>query len=151
MHTGKKHDSLGVDLDFNNDGTLDVHMIAYLMTGIAEFPELMNSRAATPAIDHLFTVQDEKEATRGGESIGISPHGSTVLFITTRVRCDLQRAVAFLTTRVKSPDEDNWGKLKLVLKYLNGNKHLKLKLSVEDWGLLKWYVDRSYNTHWDCR
>ena len=30
---------------------------------------------------------------------------------------DIQTAVAFLSTRVKSPDEDNWGKLKWVVKY----------------------------------
>jgi hypothetical protein len=60
-------------------------------------------------------------------------------------------AVACLTTRVKSPDEDDWGKLKHVLKYLKGKKYLNLKLSVDDFGLLKWYLDGSHNMHWDCR
>ncbi len=59
----------------------------------------------------------------------------------TRARRDIQMAVAFLITRVKSPDEDDRGKLKRVLKYLNRTKYLKLKLSVDDLGLLKWYVD----------
>jgi hypothetical protein len=68
-----------------------------------------------------------------------------------RVRRDIQTAVAFLTTRVKNPDKYNWGKLKRVLKYLNGTKYLKLRLSVDYLGLLKWFVDASHNTHWDCR
>ncbi len=55
----------------------------------------------------------------------------------TRVRLDIQTAVAFLTTRVKSPDIDDWGKLKRVLKYLNGTKYLKLRLCVDNLGLLK--------------
>jgi hypothetical protein len=38
-----------------------------------------------------------------------------------------------------------------VLKYLNGTRYLKLKISVEDLGILKWYVDGSHNTHWDCK
>jgi hypothetical protein len=38
-----------------------------------------------------------------------------------------------------------------VLKYLNGTKHLKLKLSVGDLGLLKWYVDGSHDVHRDCK
>jgi hypothetical protein len=38
-----------------------------------------------------------------------------------------------------------------VLKYLNGTKHLKLMLIVENLGLLKWYVDGSHNVHWDCK
>jgi hypothetical protein len=69
----------------------------------------------------------------------------------TTVRQDIQTAVAFLTTRVKSPGEDDWGKLKRVLKYLNGTKYLKLQLCVDDLGLLKWFVDALHNTHWDCR
>ncbi len=59
--------------------------------------------------------------------------------------------MAFLTTWVKATDEDDWGKLKRVLKYLSGTKHLKLTLSVEDLGLLKWYLDGSHNVHWDCK
>jgi hypothetical protein len=38
-----------------------------------------------------------------------------------------------------------------VLKYLNGSRYLKLKLSVDDLGILKWYVDGSHNVHWDCK
>jgi hypothetical protein len=69
----------------------------------------------------------------------------------TRARHDIQMAGAFLMTRVKSPDKDDWGKLKCVLKYLNGTKYLKLKLSVNNLGLLKWYLYGSHNVHWDCR
>jgi len=43
-----------------------------------------------------------------------------LLFVTMRCRRDIQTAVAFLTTRVKEPDEDDWAKLKRVLKYLHG-------------------------------
>ncbi len=52
---------------------------------------------------------------------------------------------------MKEPDEDDWGKLKRVLKYLNGTKYLRLTLSVNNLGVLKWYVDGSHNVHWDCR
>jgi hypothetical protein len=52
---------------------------------------------------------------------------------------------------VKSPDKDDWGKLMRVLKYLNGTKYLKLRLSVESVGMLKWYVDGSHNVRLVCR
>jgi hypothetical protein len=29
--------------------------------------------------------------------------------------------------------------------------YLKLKLSIDNLGMLKWYVDRSHNIHWDCK
>jgi hypothetical protein len=38
-----------------------------------------------------------------------------------------------------------------MLKYLNGMRYLKLKLSVDSLGILKWYVDGSHNVHWDCK
>jgi hypothetical protein len=38
-----------------------------------------------------------------------------------------------------------------VLKYLNGTKYLQLKLSVDNLGMLKWYIDGSHNAHWDCK
>ena len=59
--------------------------------------------------------------------------------------------MAYLTMRVKSPDEDNWGKLKRVLRYLNGTIDLGLCLNMENMGLIQWYVDASYATHKDCK
>jgi hypothetical protein len=38
MHTGRKHDYLGVDMEFNEDGTLNASMITYLKNMISEFP-----------------------------------------------------------------------------------------------------------------
>ncbi len=59
---GKKNDYLGVDMEFNKDGTLDVSMIEYLKNVIDDFPEMITGRAATPAGNHLFIIRDEKEA-----------------------------------------------------------------------------------------
>jgi len=63
----------------------------------------------------------------------------------------MQTAVSFATMRVKRPDEDDWGKLKRILKYLNGTRQLTLKLSMDTLGMIKWFVDGSHNTHWDCK
>ena len=122
MHMGNKHNYLGVDLEFNDDGTLDVLMVNYLKRVIAEFPEMITGKAATPAVNHLFTVRDKKEAKALKEERALVFHHTVaqLLFMLTRARRDIQMAVAFLTTRVKSPDENYWGKLKRVLKYLNG-------------------------------
>jgi hypothetical protein len=120
---------------------------------INDFPELIKGRAATPAHDKLFVIRDESEARKLNEEQALAFHHTVaqLLFMATRARRDIQTAVAFLTTRVKSPDKDDWGKLKQVLKYLNGTKYLKLKLTKDNLGVLKWYVDGSHNAHWDCR
>ena len=59
--------------------------------------------------------------------------------------------MAFLTTRVKKPDEDDWGKLRWALQYLLGTLYLKLTLKVEDLSTIRWYVDAFYTVHPDCR
>ena len=97
-------------------------MIPYLKGIIAEFPELIKGRAATPATEQLFTVRDEKEARPFKEERALAFHHTVaqLLFMATRTRRDIQVAVAFLTTQVKLSDKGDWGKLKRVLKYLNG-------------------------------
>jgi hypothetical protein len=140
MHTGRKHNYIGMDMKFNKDGMLDASMVTHLKNVISEFPEAITGKVATPAADHLFTIRDDKEAQLLEEERALAFHHTVVqlLFLGTRVRQDIQTAVAFLTTRVKTPNKDDWGKLKRVLKYhLNGTKLLKMKLSVDDLGLLQ--------------
>ena len=56
MHLGRRHDYLGIDLEFREDGDLDVSMVKYLKGVIEEFPELIIGKAASPAGDRLFDV-----------------------------------------------------------------------------------------------
>jgi len=128
MHMGHKHDYLGVDMEFCEDGALEVSMFKYLKNVIEEFPEIIHGRAATPAHDKLSKIRDDEEAKKLNEEQALAFHHTVaqLLFMATRARRDIQTAVAFLTTRVKNPDEDDWGKLKRVLKYLNGTRYLKL-------------------------
>ncbi len=118
MHTGCKHDYLGVDMEFTDDGTLEVLIFKYLRNVIEEFPEKITRRAATPAAGHLFDIRDKKEAPVLEEERALAFHHTVaqLRFMATRARRDIQTAMVFLTTRVKAPDEDDWGKLKRVLK-----------------------------------
>ena len=56
------------------------------------------------------------------------------LFLTKCGRPDIQTAIAFLTARVKSPDEDDQKKLKRVLCYLRGSIDLILALETDNSG-----------------
>jgi hypothetical protein len=56
MHTLRKHDYLGVDMEFKENGMLDVSMITYLKNVISAYPELITGKSATPTADHLFTI-----------------------------------------------------------------------------------------------
>ena len=108
MHVGRKHDSLGVDMKFCKDGALGVSMFKYLRNVIKEFPEVIRGRAATPAHDQLFEIRDKKETKKLSKEQALAFHHTVaqLLFMATRARCNIQTVLAFLTTRVKSPDKD---------------------------------------------
>jgi hypothetical protein len=52
---------------------------------------------------------------------------------------------------MKRPDKDNWGKLKRVLRYLYGTRHMKLNLSADNLTTIRWWVDASHAVHDDCQ
>ena len=55
------------------------------------------------------------------------------------------------TLSERDPDEDDWGKLKRVIKYLKGTRHMKLTLTVDNMNTVSWWVDASYGVHMDCK
>ena len=61
----------------------------------------------------------------------------------------LHITVLFLATTIKRPDEYDWGKLKIILEYLKGTKHTKLRLRVEYFSVVNWWIYSSYNTRAD--
>ena len=132
MHLGNKHDYLGMDFKFMNNVSLEVSMFKYLDSIIDEFPELITGKAATSAADHMFSIRDDDEEKYLPEEKDIAFNHITaqLLFLSSRARRDIHTAVSFLTTRVKKPDKDDWGKLKRALKYLNGTRRLKLTLTI---------------------
>jgi hypothetical protein len=54
---GKKHDYLGMDLEYTIPGEVEVTMVKYLKGVIEDFPECITGRATTPAADRLFNVR----------------------------------------------------------------------------------------------
>eukprot|EP00804_Cyclotella_cryptica_P010070 CCRYP_018045-RC/>CCRYP_018045-RC protein AED:0.60 eAED:-0.09 QI:0/0/0/1/0/0/3/0/425 len=126
-------------------------MEGYTKEIIDSFPEVIRGTSATPAADHLFKTRENGKKLPEEQAAAFHRTTAQLLFLGGRARRDIQTAVAFLTTRVKVPDEDDWGKLKRVLKYLNGTMDMGLHLSVENLGIVRWYVDASYATHEDCK
>ena len=74
-----------------------------------------------------------------------------LLFLVARSRRDCKTAVAFLTTRVSCADEDDWGKLRRVLRYLKRNPSLGLTLRADDMSIIHWHVDASFAVHQDMK
>lgn len=152
-HRGKKTEYLGMSFDYLPDGEVLVDMIQYIGKIFEEFPEAIMKTSPTPAADHLFSTRDEEDARYLPEEQAQEFHRSVaqLLFLSTRARPDIATAVSFLTSRVKRPDEDDWGKLRRVLQYLKGTRKLKMCLKVNSLEEAHWFVDVSHAVHWNCK
>jgi hypothetical protein len=141
-----------MEFDYSCVGEVKINMRKYIEKIIDEFPEEITSTSATPAADYLFTVREDGRKLNEEQATTFHHTVYQLLFAANRARRDIQTAVSFLTTRVQEPDEDDWGKLKRVLKYLKGTRHLKLKLSADSMNfIIHWYIDGSHQVHEDCR
>jgi hypothetical protein len=78
MHTGDRHDYLGMDIHFSEEGVLNVSMVAYLRNVINSFLEVIMGSASTPAADHYFNMREEGEARLLEEERALAFHHTMV-------------------------------------------------------------------------
>ena len=114
---------------------------------------MIKSTSPSPAGDHLFDVREEADRKVLPEEQARQFHRTVaqILVLCKRARPDIELLVSFLTTRVREPDEDDWGKLKNGLKYLKGTLYMKRHMSAEFLNMIWWWVDASYGVHWGCK
>jgi hypothetical protein len=107
---GDVRDYLGITLDYSVPGKVTIRMDDYIRDLLEEAPNDMSGTAATPAVDHLFTVSKDS-VYQDDAKLELSHHTmAKVLFLCKRVRPDIQTAMAFLTTLatwVKRPDKND--------------------------------------------
>ena len=147
------HEYLGMTISFIKDKKVKFTMYDYLEDIIAGLPNKLQSNRTmvTPAAHHLFTVNDSAEKLNEADSATFHHYVAKLLFAAKRARPDLQTAVAFLCTRVKAPDIDDWKKLIRLLGYLKETLFLPLILGSDDTGTIYWYVDASFAVHHNMR
>jgi hypothetical protein len=148
---GKRHDYLGMWLDYSKKGEVQISMEEFLRGVLDDFPEEITRTAVTPAADCLFRVREDDDPKRVllDEFRARAFHHAVaqLLFGSVRCRKDTQTAVAFLTTRVRDPDEDDWKKLRRLLQYIKGTIRLPLILRADTMNVVKWWVDAAYALH----
>jgi hypothetical protein len=138
---GKVHDYLGCGWI---TGKVNITMVPYIEGMIDKMPEDMRGMSSTPAGNHLFMANQDATKLSDEDSIMFHHLSAKLLFLCKRARPDLQTAVAFLTTRVKSPDINDYKKLARVMKYL-------LTLEVADSHIVQWWIDASFGVHPDMK
>ena len=99
-----------MDLDYGSSPEiLILSIIKYLTKVLEEWPEELRGSKINPHSDNLFTIQEDEDRELLPEELASQFHrtAAQLLFLCMRARPDIQTAVSFLTTRVKSPDVDD--------------------------------------------
>jgi hypothetical protein len=150
---GKVLEHLGMTLDFTVPGEVKITMIPCVKEIIKLFAEHDKSlsHANTPAAEHLFKVNEDAICLDEREATVFHNFVAKCLFLTKRARPDISTAVAFLATRVKGSDEDDWKKLVRMIRYLRGSVDLPLILRADSVPIPKWWADGSHTAHPNMR
>jgi hypothetical protein len=148
---GKVHDYLGMTLDYSEKGKVKIKMMDYVDKMLADLPAEMDGEAPSPAANDLLTVNDDQTKVDEKKAQLFHTYVAKTLFLCKRARPDLQTAVAFLSTRMKSCDEDDYKKLIRMLQFLRATRGDFLTLSTDSLHNVRWWVDASYAVHPDMR
>ena len=149
---GKLHEYLGMTLDFNTKGKVKVTMIDYIRNILSDLPPDMDGESATPAGNHLFQVNNDDLTTLDKDTAEMfHTNVAKLIFLCKRARPDIQTSVAFLCTRVKGPDQDDYKKLSRTMGYLRGTINMPLTLEADNVHIIKWWADASFAVHHDMK
>jgi hypothetical protein len=145
---GKVHEYLGMTFDYTEKGKVKVGMTQYVQTMIDTFPEnIGNSTVDVPWSESLFKINHKSKKLDDERKSIFHTITAKGIFLVKRARPDIQPAIAYLSTRVQNPNEEDWKKLKRVIKFLNGTKNDVLTLEADDTHIVKWHVDAAFAVH----
>jgi hypothetical protein len=106
-----------------------------------------NPARTSAAPDDLFVVNEDAEKLSEEGSTAFHNLVAKTLYVSKRARLDISTAIAFLTTRVRAPDIDDWRKLSHLMEYLRVDRLCPLTMSADGSGVLMWYVNASFAIH----
>ena len=149
---GLVHDYLGMTIDYSVRGKVKFYMFDYIEQILEDVdPLIMKGTCITPAGRNLFHVDDKGQKLSRVDADQFHRKVAQLLFLSKRARPDLQTAVAFLCTRVQSPDIHDNKKLGRVMAHLRETIFLPLVLGWDGTGNIYWSVDASFAVHHDMK
>ena len=134
VHRGKVHKYLGMSLDFSHKGQCCITMYDYLDGILEAFDEAVKKHGEgyitvrtmrcvkTAAPDNLFVVNKDCKKLSLEAAASFHTIVAKTLYVTKQARPDTCLNIAFLTTRVRAPDTDDWEKLCHLMEYLRGDQ-----------------------------
>jgi hypothetical protein len=151
---GKIHKYLGMTLDYTVRGQVKITMFDYVYEILTAFNKEEpkgggNKTSAAPS--SLFKVDENCEKFKQDKDAEFHNLVAKTLYSTKRARPDTCTATAFLTTRVRAPEKDDWNKLVHLMRYIIGTRTMPLILRANGSGILKWWIDALFAVHPNMR
>jgi hypothetical protein len=138
-------------IDYSAPGKVSISQRDYIEEILGELPKDMAGLATSPAAAHLFEVSSTPDLLPAEAAEMFHCNVAKLLFVSQRSRPDIQTAVAFLSTRVKAPDRDDYKKLRRVMQYLRGSLDLTRTMEADGTGIARWWIDASFAVHPNMR
>ena len=114
---GKRHDYLGMNLDFRVKGEVRIDMEQYIDKMLHDAPEDMEGVSNTPAAAHLFKTNLEDPKLLCDKQKKIFVHlVMQGLYLSQQGRPDIRTAIAFLCGQLQNPDEYDYKKLTQMMR-----------------------------------
>ena len=113
-------------LDFTTPGILEIDMSYYIQVIYQDTPANLRGTSMVPAAKPLFTTRPNAPKINPQEQQIFHHLTMQLMYLSQRGRPDIRTAVAFVSSRVANPDQDDYMKLGKVIKYLENTIHLTL-------------------------
>lgn len=166
VNRGKVHKYLGMTLDFTKKHQVKIPMVEHVEDITLAWDKAASLHddgfitvklkcgkklKTTAAPEDLFKVDEDSEKLTLELSFAFHNIVAKALYVVKRARPDASVPIALLTTRVRSPDKDDWRKLGHLINYFKPSTELPLTLGADTGGVLHWYVDSSFVGHINMR
>jgi hypothetical protein len=148
---GNKHVFLGMNITYNQEArTATIGMRHYLTKAISESGLSITKTASSPATKDLFTISAASASLTKVDGKIFHSVVAKLLYVSIRARMDLLLATSFLATRVSKSTQQDLGKLKRLLEYIQGSLDDTFTVGADDLGRFRTWIDASYAVHPDC-
>jgi len=124
-------------------------MFEYINKMLEELSSDMEGTLKTPAANHLFMTYENCDILDEAKAQLFRHLMAKLLYLCRRTRHDIQKAIAFLCTRLNKLDKDEFKKLTRVMQYLCRTKNMKLTIDANEHP--NWWVDSLYAINLDTR
>ena len=128
---GRVHDYLGMRMYYGTKSKVRITMPKHIEVVLEAATEDMDNAAKTPETNHVFQVQEDGGMLASLQADLFRNLVAKILFVSFQSRPGLKTALSFFTMQVRNPDQDDYKKLALAIRYTRGTQGTELTLEAE--------------------